>query len=259
MTTCGQIGDYIESVFPLQYAMEWDNVGLLAGYRGQSVERALLCLDITSEITQEAIDSGCQMIISHHPLIFRPLTRVAGENHVQDIVYKAIQHGVCVYSAHTNMDCAKGGTNDMMADILGLQDVKAFGGLNDEIDSIGRYGSLEDESFLYEFIGLLKTLFNTRSVRYTGDDVKKIKRVALCSGSFDGNFKGVLASNPDIFIAGEMKYHEVLDAVAYGLDVALIGHYESEVIFKEPMQKRLSKKFPGVEFLYSQREKGVLK
>ncbi|HBN82588.1 MAG TPA: Nif3-like dinuclear metal center hexameric protein, partial [Clostridiales bacterium] len=166
MTTCGQIGDFIESMFPLKYAMEWDNVGLLAGYKDQSVERAMLCLDVTGEITKEAIESGCQMIISHHPLIFKPLSKVSGENHVQDTVYKAIRHGLCIYSAHTNMDCAHGGTNDMMADLLGLKDVKPFQkSPDDDSDGIGRFGVLEDESFLYEFIGLLKTLFNTRSVR----------------------------------------------------------------------------------------------
>lgn len=256
MTICGRICDYIEKIFPLQNAEEWDNVGLLTGYRNTAVNKVLLCLDVTADVVEEAVESGCQMILSHHPLIFKALSRISGESPVQDTVYKAIRHDCCIYGAHTNMDCSQGGTNDMMADLIGLQDVKPLG---EDPGDIGRWGVLEDEMLLYEFIGMLKTVFKTRSIRYTGEDTKKIRKVALSTGSFAGNMKSVLSCKPDIFLTGEMKYHEVLDAAAYGVDMALVGHYESEVIFKEPLQRRLSEEFPDVTFLLSQRETGILK
>jgi dinuclear metal center YbgI/SA1388 family protein len=260
MALCGSICDVLEEMFPLHKAMERDNVGLLIGYRSQPVQKVLLCLDVTSKTADEAIEKGCQMILSHHPLIFKPLSRISGETPVQDTVYKAIRNGLCIYAAHTNMDVSKDGTCDLMAELMGLKNVRP---LCEESEAkptvVGRIGVLEKEISLFDFLDIIKKSFKVSTLRYTGSNDKIIKKVALCSGSFDGNFAPLLAQRPDIYVSGEMKYHDVLDAFAYGLDTVLVGHYESEVIYKEALAKRLKAKVPDTEFIPSEKETPVLK
>jgi len=152
-----------------------------------------------------------------------------------------------------------------MAAILTLNDINILGmsGAEKQLCTCeyasGRYGIIENEMYMFEFVNMLKTLFDSDKIRFTGDEYRKIRRIALCTGSFDGNLVNVLSYKPDVFITGEMKYHDVLDMTRAGTEVVLLGHYESESIYKEYLKDILNNKFTTVETLISKAERNLLK
>jgi len=265
MVCCKDICEFLDILYPVSLSEDWDNCGLLIGRKSRDVKKILLCLDVGTETVQEAIDRKCQMIISHHPLIFKGLKRICDDNYIQNIVQDIIRNDICVYAAHTNMDKAQGGLNDIMAAILTLNDINILGmsGAEKQLCTCeyasGRYGIIENEMYMFEFVNMLKTLFDSDKIRFTGDEYRKIRRIALCTGSFDGNLVNVLSYKPDVFITGEMKYHDVLDMTRAGTDVVLLGHYESESIYKEYLKDILNNKFTTVETLISKAERNLLK
>lgn len=252
MLTCGEICDFMDRLYPLENAESWDNCGLLIGFHNNPVKNILLCLDVTDDTVDEAINLDCQMIISHHPVIFKSLKRVSGEDYIQYLVHKIIRNDICVYSAHTNMDISEGGTNDIMTEMLSLKN-------KGMLDGIGRYGELGQEMPMEEFVRMLKTLFNARNVRYTGADTKKVKKIALCTGAYDGNLQSVMKCKPDVFLTGEMKYHQTIDMVKSGVDAVTIGHFESEVIFKERLKYVLNNKYKDIKVILSEAETSLFK
>ena len=233
---------------PLPLQDSFDNAGLQLGLTDAEVSGALLCLDVTEAVLDEAISLGYNLVLSHHPLLFHGLKSISGSNYIERCVMKAIKHEIVVYSAHTNLDNAPEGVNWWMCQKLGIQNPKVLepkeGSLIENAGA-GMVGELPRAYSQMEFLKLVKETFTVGCVLHNQpSEVREIRRVALCGGA--GAFLAGEAhqKGADAFITGEMKYHEF-----FGHDdllVAAIGHYESEQYTLELFKNIIEKEFPGL-------------
>lgn len=210
-----QIAEIIEKIAPTELAEEWDNVGLLIGSKNKEVKKILVALDINSQIVKQAISLSADMIIVHHPLIFKPVNRIDDE-----VILTLIKNDISVYAAHTNLDNSHEGVNSVLADLLQLNDIKRDGML--------AVGSI-DETSAFNFIAFVKEKLNVEAVRATDYEMnKKIKKVAVLGGSGGDFVQQVAEMGCDAFVTGEASYHDA--QVAYENDLLLIsaGHFETE-------------------------------
>jgi len=270
---CGEILKFLEEVAPAALAEEWDNTGLLLGSIGQKVNRLMVCLDVTSKVVDEAIKNKTDLIVSHHPLIFKAISRINEENSKGKIIFKLIRNGIGVCCAHTNLDIADGGVNDCLASLLGLSNVKMLnsytaGAGRKEAESDadlreslrkecgpGRVGVLEKPVPLSDFVMRVKKALDVDYVRLIGDDGRMIVKAAVFSGSFDGNFSGIKRERADALVTGEVKYHEAVTAAEEGICIIEAGHYATEKIMVARLADMFKQKFPGIGVLCSASEK----
>lgn len=217
---------HIETSFPLSLQEEWDNSGLQVGFLNQGITKILVCLDITEAIVDEAISKGCNLIVSHHPLLFKGLKQVSDITYQQRVVVKALNAGIAIYSAHTNCDNAYNGVNYRIASKIGLRDCKALVGLEGGPNGSGLIGELTESVPYSEFLSLLKEKFGVTCLRYSDSKHSDIKRVALCGGAGAFLLPKAIASGADCFISGEFHYHDYFENS--GVLLAELGHYQSE-------------------------------
>ena len=350
------ITDLIESVAPLSYQETYDNAGLIIGSKEKDIEKVIICLDVTEEVLNEAIEKKCQLIISHHPLIFKGFKKLNVKNATERMIIKAIQHDIAIYAAHTNLDNVEQGVNTMLAEKLQLknprilqpkrslfrklicfcptahaetvrkalfeagagqignydscsfntagegsfrasENANPFVGkinqlhyeneirietifpayletkilkalfashpyeevaydiyaLENETNTIGSgmIGEIEEKDEI-SFLQFVKAATNTKSIRHTSLQGKSIKKVALCGGSGSFLIKDAIAAGADIFITGDIKYHDFFEA-ENNIIIADIGHYESEQFTKELLYSIITKKFPNFAVLISEK------
>lgn len=221
--------DVIEQCVPLSAQESYDNAGLIVGDTDAQISSALLCVDVTQEVLDEAISVGAGLVISHHPIIFNSIKRLTDSNYVERIVARALRNGVALYAAHTNLDAIRGGMSYRLADILGVKNVELLAPSRGEGSDIGFgvVGELEYELDTVEFMQFIKRRLNLTIVRHSDVTVQRVKRIALCTGSgasLIGVAKGAAA---DIYIAADFKYNDFMEADS-SIVVADIGHFESE-------------------------------
>lgn len=219
----------LEQFAPLPLQEGWDNAGLQVGLTEAEVSGALLCLDVTEAIIDEAIRRGDNLVVSHHPLLFRGLKTVSDADYVQRTVMKAVKNDIVVVSMHTNMDNARGGVNYKIAEKLGLRDVhflagKTVGGV--EAGS-GVVGELPEEIATDDFIQTVKRGFGVECMMCNELMRRKIRRVAICGGAGDFLLDDAVKAGADAFITGEMHYH-VYFGYEQRIQICVIGHYQSE-------------------------------
>ena len=210
----------LEKFAPLPLQESYDNAGLQLGLTETEVSGALLCLDVTEKIVDEAIARDCNVIISHHPLIFHRLSHITGGNYVERAVAKAIKADIAIISMHTNLDNAQGGVSFMMAEKMGMSDVSF-------LCPPRSYGSLPQPLPAADFITMLKRVFNVECVQANQLLRRDIRRVALCGGAGSFAIDDALRKGADAFVTGEMHYHEYFGHDGE-LQIAVIGHYQSE-------------------------------
>lgn len=215
----------LEAKFPPEAAMEWDNVGLLLGDANREIKKVLLALDITYDVVEQAVESGADLILSHHPIMFLPVKRITPDTELGKILLCAAENKICIYSAHTNCDVAKNGINARLAEIFELKNPQPL-----EESGLGRIGDLEKEMDFSNFARLVCAKLDTPNVRFGGDKNRIIKRVAVGSGACADSIPQALAMGADVMITADVKYHEMLDAVALGINVIDAGHYPTEII-----------------------------
>ncbi|PID95534.1 MAG: Nif3-like dinuclear metal center hexameric protein [Bacteroidetes bacterium] len=340
---------YLEGIIPLDYQESYDNSGLQVGQKQQPLKGALICLDVTEEVIEEAIQEGCNLIISHHPIIFKGLKKLTGQNYVARIVELAIKNDIAIYAAHTNLDSMDFGVSKHIADKIGLtrcnilspkknslkklvtfcpvehadkvrnaifeagaghignyshcsfnsqgngtfkagKNTNPFVGEQEELHTepevkievifpihksrevirqliqshpyeevaydiyplenvyskvgLGMMGELETEMHPEEFLSLLKEKLQLKVIKHTELLSKPIKKVALCGGSGSFLIHTAIAQQADIYITGDIKYHDFFDADGKIILVD-IGHYESEKFTKELLKTLITKKFPN--------------
>jgi dinuclear metal center YbgI/SA1388 family protein len=236
---------YLETKYPKTLAYEYDNVGLQVGSLNKKCQIVLVTLDVTKEVIQEAIALKADLIISHHPLIFKPLLSVATETPRGKIVADLLKNNIALYSAHTNYDLAEGGMNDELAKVLGIQNPQ----LLDEDERIGRWGPIQP-SPIADYIAFVKRVLAVDNLRFVGKLEGTVKIVGVSGGSGSNHFGSAMKKNCDLYITGDVTYHTALDCLALGQNVLDVGHY-AEKIFKKALQADLEKTFPAISFLVS--------
>ena len=245
-----QVFDALEQYAPLPLQDSYDNAGLQIGLTAeQEVAGALLCLDVTEAVIDEAERMGCNLIVAHHPLLFRGLKSITGQSYVERCVIKAIQKGIGIYAAHTNLDNAEGGVNYRIAATLGLTclsflDAKP-GAVAAGAGVIGELPVAEDE---LEFLERVKALFGIRCMRHNQLRGRKIRRVALCGGAGGFLLSDAIAQGADAFLTGEMRYHDYFGHEDELL-IAEMGHYESEQYTIDLLAEVLHRQFPELKIV----------
>lgn len=233
--------NYIDAIAPFDTQMSFDNAGLLVGDKSAAFEKALLALDITPAVVQEAVEKGCALIISHHPVIFQPIKKCLCDS----VPYLLAKHNLTAICAHTNWDKAVGGVNDTLCAALGIN-CKGVAQCNDEF----RIGTLEKAISAKEFAALVAKKLNT-AVRLTCPE-RTVKTIAVCGGAGSDYYAEAAASGADMLLTGEVKHHEFLAADALGFCLAAAGHYETEVLAMNALADKLQTMFPRSQFYVSE-------
>lgn len=243
---CREVIQALNERWPESYAMNWDNVGLLVGDREQEVHHIFAALDVTDETLQQAIDCGADMIVTHHPLLFSAVKKVTTDDFIGNRIVKMIRHGISYYAMHTNFDVK--GMADLNALSLQMQDPQVLEvTYEDETghkEGIGRVGNLKQEMTLKDFGTFTKEQLGLEMVQVYGDLEKTVNRVAVSSGSGKSMIKEALKADAQVLVTGDIDYHSGIDAVAQGLAVIDAGHFGTEMIFIEHMEKELKEMFP---------------
>ena len=240
-----KITNYLEEFAPLVYQENYDNCGLIVGDENAIVNSALISLDCTEAVIDEAIETNCNLIIAHHPIIFSALKKLNGNNYIERTVIKAIKNNIAIYAIHTNLDNVYNGVNASIADRLGLRNCKILAPKDKEQNlnvGSGIVGELAKSIESKVFLENLKTTMETNCIRHTALVKPTIKKIAVCGGS--GSFLLSYAKDldVDIYISADFKYHEFFDAEDK-LIIADIGHYESEQFTKGLIYDLLTKNF----------------
>ena len=242
---CKKVIEILEKQSPKSYACDWDNVGLLVGREDKEIQKIYIALDATDEAIEEAIANGADMLLTHHPMIFKGMKRVTQEDFIGRRIIRLIQNDMVYYAMHTNFDVM--GMADLAADYLGISDTRVL-----EITSvsetgeegIGRYGSLKKEMTVRECCEEVKQAFSLENVKVFGDLERKVKTAAISPGSGRSVISNALQAGVDVLITGDIDHHTGIDTVAQGLAIIDAGHYGTEYIFMEDMKERLAKAFP---------------
>ena len=247
---CKEIMQVIEAAYPRSAALDFDNVGLLAGRAEKEVNRVYLALDATDAVIDRAIEAGADMLITHHPLIFSPMKRVTDEDFIGRRVVKLIQNDIAYYAMHTNYDVL--GMATLSEKILGIKnsqvlDVTMCEDGNEE--GIGRVGDLEKPMTLEECCVYVKHKLKLGSLKVFGDMNGTVSRLAVSPGSGKSAVAPAIAKGADVLVTGDIGHHDGLDAVEQGLAVIDAGHYGTEYIFIDDMKHFLEDKLPVLDVM----------
>ena len=255
-----EITDAIEQYAPLRLQEEWDNAGIQVGDPEAEITGILLCTDATEAVVAEAIEHGFNLVISHHPLIFRGLKKIMGRTPVERAVALAIKQDITIYSAHTNMDSAKQGVSFRMADKIGMTNVaflddkrvEPYGETDCSTAGCGVIGDIEPMP-AREVLKRVKEAFEVGAVRYSGDGDRMVGRVALCGGAGGFLIDKAVEAGAQLYVTADMHYHDFLDN-CQRIVVADIGHYESEHFTKEIFLEIIQKKSPTFAVAFAKNE-----
>lgn len=234
LATVNDLVEVLEELMPSSLAEDWDNVGLMLGRRAKPVKKILLALDLTKEVVEQAVAQRVDLIITHHPAIFKKLRCVVDNDWQQDLLLTLAEQGIAVYSAHTNLDCVSTGVNDVLAKLLKLEDTDVL----DESNGLGRIGTVEETS-LADYALLVKEALKADYL-VVGDAGKVVRRVAVCGGAGSDLIQLALAKGADTLVTGDVKYHSAQEAVFGGLNIIDAGHQPTELPVLDKLADRLS-------------------
>ena len=242
MTTIKDIINYFEDFAPISTAMDFDNVGLLVGDKDTKITKVLVTLDITSKVVLEAEKLGCELIISHHPVIFSPIKKLG----TKDVPYMLISKGISALCMHTNLDLGEQfGVNICLANALGVNNP-----VKSELGECLFIGELENETDMTDFVQKAINALDCNGLRYT-DNKKTVKKIAVSSGSGGCEIFNAVSEGADVLVVGEIKHHEINFANEAGINIIDAGHFKSEDIVILPLVNRLADKFSDVKFTKS--------
>ena len=231
MVTVENIYNFIDSIAPFDSAEEWDNSGLLVGNKDAEVTKILFALDITSDVINQAVECGAELIVTHHPIIFKPVSDVLSDS----LVYKLIKNNISIICAHTNYDKAVDGVNDILCYTVGFDLFKKFD------NTCLNVAEFDNEMSADAFINLVKNKLRG-SVRYNSLN-KNIKKVAVCSGSGSDYLELAKELNCDALLTGDASHHSFLDADEMDILLVASGHFETEMIAIEPLMNKIKCQF----------------
>ena len=247
MTTVHDIYQKLCEFAPLELQMDFDNSGFLIGRSDQPVEKALLALDITDWVIDEAIRWGAQLIISHHPILFSPLQAVTDQAGLEGKkALRLAENHVAAICMHTNLDIAQGGVNDVLIDLLGAQSLIPL-----DSDGCGRIGILPEAMGMGEFLELVKERLGVPGLRYV-DSGKPIKRLAVMGGSGGSSLHRAFQAGCDCYVTADVKYHQFLEAKELGISLIDADHFCTENPVIPDLCNRLAHCFPDLQLQVSE-------
>lgn len=245
---CYEIIEKLETLSPVSYAEDWDNIGLLAGRRDKEVNTIYIALDATDDVIEEAVRLKADLLLTHHPLIFKKMSRVNTDDFIGRRVFRLIQNDICYYAMHTNFDVM--GMADAAADELQLQNREVLNvTYEDDIskEGCGRFGKLTKKMSLAECAELVKRAYQVPNVRVFGNLMDIVEMAAVMPGSGGSYIQDALRAGADVMITGDIDHHEGIDAVAQGLHVIDAGHYGIEKLFIPYMKEFLHRELPKIQ------------
>lgn len=214
-----------------EYKAEYDNIGLIVGRLDNEVTKILCCLDVTEKVLDEAIREGAELIISHHPMIWTPIRNIRSDDVLGRKLLKAIEHGIAIYAAHTNLDFVRDGVNDFAAAQLGLRNVQPLEPYIDGEQGFGRVGDLANKVFITVLKGEVESVFKDKYVRVLSEPYAQVKRVAVINGAGGGDTRYIdmaLKAGADCLVTADVKHHVAVYAADAGLAIIEPQHYAME-------------------------------
>ena len=248
MTAVSDILQFVETLAPRAMKMDWDNVGLLCGSKSTPVTKVLVALDPFEHVCEEAAQWGAEVIVTHHPLIFRPLPSITDETTIGRGIRTLIKHDISAINAHTNLDQAPGGVNDVLANTLGLEKVQII----NPRDGFGllRMGQVEEQR-LSQFLSTVKENLRCEGLRYV-DGGKPVRKVAVGGGACGDGFREALDAGCDTFVTSDIKYNQFWDARELGLNLIDAGHFHTENPAVAVLAEKIAAAFPEIEVKISE-------
>ena len=242
-----EVYEYLDSIAPFELQESYDNAGLIVGDAQAEVTGVMLCLDSTEAILDEAIEKGCNLIIAHHPIVFRGLKQFVGDNYIQRTIIKAIKNDIAIIAIHTNLDnVLTNGVNEMIASKLNMTNISILApkdqDVTEEVVGAGIVGKLTDKMETKEFFDFLKQQMQLSVIKHTNICYEKVRKIAICGGSGGFLLEHAKAAGAQVFVTSDYKYHEFFDADG-DIIIADIGHFESEQYTIELLYKLVKEKF----------------
>lgn len=252
MASVGEILNYLVKIAPVEFAESFDNVGLIVGDEGINVSKAILALDITSDVINEAAEQKAQLIISHHPVVFGNMKTVSPQNYTSKRAYDIVKQGLSAICMHTNLDAADDGVGETLAKKIGLEDIRELQGSGTNAN-MGRIGFLP-EPIEPEWLALnVKEKLGCDTIKYVAGN-KKVSSVAVLGGSGADFIEQAINEGADAFVTAEVKLHNFIFAKENGFTLIDAGHYETEYPIIPELKSRLEGEFPLVKFVLSEKE-----
>lgn len=259
MVTVKDIAEVIEAFAPISLQENYDNAGLQVGSPDSPVAAVLLCLDVTEEVIKEAKKRECNLIVSHHPLIFKGLKSLTGANATQKIVIEALKNDIAVYSAHTNLDSVWDGVSHEIARKLSVTDLEVLEPQpQNPVAGLGVVGNIKPVPKI-EFLRKIKNTFKVAALRYSAQSPSVVvRRVAVCGGAGASLITSSIKAKADILVTGDVKYH---DFTSFGSEIIIadIGHYESELCSRDILSRVIREKYPEMTIYFSETESNPIK
>ena len=258
--TVQDVLDVLFRLAPIELKEEWDNVGLLCGSRATRVEKALIALDPTLQVLHEAKETGCNLVITHHPILFGSIRELSDDSPTGKALLYSAENKISCVNLHTKLDCVSGGVNDVLAERLGLQDVSVLfpRGKDANGDMFGyvHSGTVAPCSLLV-FLDYVKRQLGCTALRYV-DGGSSVFCVAVGGGECADELHEVAAAGCDTFVTADVKYHQFLDAAALGLSLIDAGHFQTENPVCDYLLRRLSEELPQLSVQLSKKHSDVI-
>lgn len=238
--------ELIDKEFPLALAEEWDNSGLQVGADEQIINKILVALDPSPDAVSKAASIGAQLLITHHPLIFKAISCVDPKVYPGNVVKEAIKNDISIIAFHTNLDSARGGLNDILAKILGLQEIDVLGtneNYSDGSAGPGRIGNLPEGVDFLSYVKRVKELLKVKTLKVSGPDDALIRRVAVVGGSGSDMIPEAAKKEANLLITGDIGHHDALNARFLGINIIDAGHFNTEKTALGVCMKKLEKIF----------------
>ncbi|MEZ6055607.1 MAG: Nif3-like dinuclear metal center hexameric protein [Planctomycetaceae bacterium] len=260
--------DVLTAFAPLPLAEEWDNVGLLIGDRSQTVEKILTCLTLTEDVAHEAVDQGVDLIVTHHPVLFRAVKRLTTDTPEGTMLLRLMRAGIAVYSPHTAFDSASGGINFQISKAIGLEEIAPLRPVPETelLESMpsktvstpsaggGRFGRLPAPMSLSQLAEVVQQQLRATMTQFVGNRERQVQRVAVACGAAAEYLKDARAANCDVLVTGEARFHYCLEARTIGVSLILPGHYATERPAVEALAMFLQTEFPDCKVWASRHE-----
>ena len=237
----------LDDVINKDLSCDWDNDGLMCSPDTfGEVKRVLLALDVTKDTVDHAKNVGADLIITHHPLIFKPVKNVSDDSFGGKKLIELLKNGISVFSFHTRLDAMNGGVNDALAEKLCLTDIEPFGCDGEMIGRIGNYHQVDTIEHYASFVKLELSSDRVNVI----DAGRKVKRVAVCGGDGKDFLRAAFEAGADTYVTGGMSYNSMLDAYDMGINVVEAGHYHTEVPVLDKLAAMLNETCPGIEISF---------